>query len=138
MNYTANLGLRKPQSSDNMRVQDLNYNFDEIDSAISAVLCRKTSKEVIGGTNACSLSIPTNGCFFVIVSIPGVNMTWVGLVYCSSNGTVTYQQINSSTGISVSGVATNRINFSFTYASTTTLYITYIPFRGDYDISYYS
>lgn len=132
MEYTENMGLRKPGSNDNMEIADLNYNFDQLDTL---VFLRKKSTLIYGGTNSCVINIPTNGSFFMIVSMPGVNLTWVGIVYCASTGTVTIQQINQSTGITAAA-AQNKVTFSFTYGSDTTLYLTYIPFRGDANVTF--
>lgn len=70
MNYTTNLNLKKPEYSDTADIEDLNDNFDAIDSALSAVLPTVTSSD--------------NGKFLRVVS-----GEWAAATVANANGVST-------------------------------------------------
>ena len=72
-----------------------------------------------------------NGAYFIILQIPGINRTWVGLIYVSSDGTTTASQINTAqTGITVRINGANRFYIDFTYSSDSNIHMVSIPLRN--------
>ena len=96
----------------------------------NCVVGGRISKSVTGSSSQQTVRIDlTNGCWFMIISMPGINRVWVGLVVCGSDSAVYVQQINSSTGMTVE-TGTNRINCKFTYSSDANFQVVAIPLRG--------
>lgn len=72
------------------------------------------------------------GAYFVILQLPGVNRTWVGIIYVNGSGTVTFAQINTAqTGITVTTSGTYRFYANFTYTSDTNIHMVAIPLRNN-------
>lgn len=101
-----------------------------------------TSDRVIGtrivatkGENSTNhtVTFPDGCCCFIVASMPGVARCWVGLVYTSTSGTVTFQKINDSGSIDVSvpSDTTNKLKFTWSaYSSSGGFNVLAIPFRG--------
>ena len=97
------------------------------------VVGKRQYKAVTGRSSAQSHQIDfASGAYFIILQVPGVSRTWVGIVYVASTasgGTVTIEQINAGTGITVTPDP-YKITVTFTYSSDTNLNMLSIPLRG--------
>lgn len=72
-----------------------------------------------------------SGAYFIILQIPGINRSWVGLVYVAGDGTTTASQINTAqTGITVRINGANRFYIDFTYGSDSNIHMVAIPLRN--------
>lgn len=67
MQTTANLGLRKPESTDTVNIADLNYNADVIDNAI-------TSRPTI---NTATVTVPAAGGTVTVTGMTATAVVWV-------------------------------------------------------------
>lgn len=90
---------------------------------------KRTTKEILANTNTCRIDIP-GGLFLISLSLPGISRSWLGLVYATSAGTVSVEQINSSAGITVTG-STGYMTATFTYTSDTYLHMVAFPLRSN-------
>ena len=131
--FTPNLGLKQPAINENVSLEDYNMNLELIDDQFQYgfVVGKRQGKEITGSQSAQTvrINLPV-GYWFMILSVPTVNKTWVGIVICASNGNVDIEQINSGTGLTITP-GTNRIDVSFIVPNDTTLQMTDIPFRSN-------
>ena len=58
MKTTANYGLKKPEGTDVVNIEDLNYNADIIDTQIKSLNDKKIDYGTASGTNTYTVTIP--------------------------------------------------------------------------------
>lgn len=109
--------------------KQLSETLEEI--ARDRIVGKRTSAIIPGGTNEVTIHFPNGSICHVILSLPGINRTWVGLVYCSSTGVITIEQINSSTGLTVTSEENNYIIVSFSYSTDASFNMVATPYRND-------
>ena len=99
------------------------------DAISDRVVGKRQYKSIAASTNICRIDLPA-GYWLLVLSIPTINRVWVGLVVCDSEGGVTFEQINSSTGLTVTA-GTSLITVTFSASYDTNLNMVDIPLRGD-------
>lgn len=104
--------------------------YDRIDTR---VVGQRQYIAITGSDSQQSVRIDVDGgAYFVILQLPGINRTWVGLIYVNGSGTVTFSQINTAqTGITVTTSGTYRFYANFTYTSDTNFHMVAIPLRNN-------
>lgn len=96
------------------------------------VVGKRQQKAFTGSSSQQSVRVDVpNGAYFVILQIPGINRSWVGLIYVAGDGTTTASQINTAqTGITVRINGANRFYIDFTYSSDSNIHMVSIPLRN--------
>lgn len=101
------------------------------DSIGERTVGKRQSKSITGSSSAQSIRIDlTNGGFFIILAITGLNKIWAGLVYTGSDGSTNAQQMNTSTGITVT-TGSYCIYANFTHTSNSSMHMVAIPLRSN-------
>lgn len=100
------------------------------DLSDNKVVGKRIQKSVAASDGSVRIDVPNGCCCFAILSLPTINRVWVGIWYVTGNGTVTVQQINSSSGLTLT-TGTNRINVAFSYSSASIVQLLYIIYRGN-------
>ena len=93
---------------------------------------KRITADIAAAGNTKTITLDDGCCWFLIASMPGISRCWVGVCYTASDGTVTFEKINSSSVIQaeVPANTTNKLKFTWTYSSASTLNILCIPYRG--------
>lgn len=93
---------------------------------------QRITKDIAASGNACTINLADGCCCLLVASMPGISRVWVGVVYTNSSGAVTFEKINSSSAIQaeVPSNTTNKLKFTWSYSSASTLNILCIPYRG--------
>lgn len=96
------------------------------------VVGQRITSAIAAAGNTKTITLDDGCCCFLIASMPGISRCWVGVCYTASDGTVTFEKINSSSVIQaeVPANTTNKLKFTWTYSSASTLNILCIPYRG--------
>ena len=92
---------------------------------------KRQAISITGSSSAQSIQIDlTNGGYFIILAITGLNKVWAGLVYTGSDGSTNAQQMNTSTGITVT-TGSYCIYANFTQTSNSSMNMVAIPLRSN-------
>ena len=95
------------------------------------VVGKRQTQSITGSSSAQSIQIDlANGGYFIFLSITGLNKIWAGLVYTGSDGSTNVQQMNTSTGITVT-TGSYCIYANFTHTSSSSMNMVAIPLRGN-------
>ena len=135
--YTESEALYKNQVKNNHSTTDEGYVLDArqgkslYDTITERVVGKRQTKSITGSSSAQSIRIDlANGGFLIILSITGLSKIWFGLVYCGSDGSTSVQQMNTSTGITVT-TGSSSIYANFTHTSDSTMNMVAIPLRSN-------
>lgn len=99
------------------------------DDLLSRVVGKRQQKSISASTTSCQIDLPA-GEWFMILSLPSLSRTWVGIVYCGSNNAVDVEQINTQTGITLT-TGTSMITATFSVTADTNLFMLTIPLRNE-------
>lgn len=92
---------------------------------------KRQTISITGSSSAQSIQIDlANGGYFIFLSITGLNRIWAGLVYTGSDGSTNVQQMNTSTGITVT-TGSYCIYANFTHTSNSSMNMVAIPLRSN-------
>lgn len=136
--YTEEEVIVTSQIKDSHSITDTGYVLDAKQGSTlygyitERVVGQRITKDIAAAGNTKTITLDDGCCCFLIASMPGISRCWVGVCYTSSDGTVTFEKINSSSVIQaeVPANTTNKLKFTWTYSSASTLNILCIPYRG--------
>ena len=112
--------------------ENVKASLESLDEAVDErIVGGRISKAITGSASpqTVRLDLPV-GYWYMIISLPGLNRVWVGVVICTTNNNVSVQQINDTTGITIT-TAESRLNIGFSYSSDSSIQVTAIPFRNN-------